>query len=529
MNIYSILASLVIVALSVPCVPNISLTPSVPVQSSTQNSPFVTIISDWPKNSTNFQPYVIEPVGNTVWIAATSVFNTPQGGKSQSQIINYTLGGTPKVIGTIKVPIIESLAYDQTRNRLWFLANQSLAYYNLTSKTTVYNVETSFASSSNPRYVVINPQTGQLWVTLTNADQIAMYDPANRQKPTLYDLPNKNSTVWGLAVAKDSTIWFAEASAKKIGHLVPCTPPAASCITEYSPPSSSTISLYAPVQITIGSDGIVWFTDHGSNQFGSFNPLTKEWKTFPIGYCFTDCASGLPNAISFDSHGKVWFSEHIAGRIAEYDPATLRLVEYIVHGPSGAYTWWAAPGENNLVWFASLGLSRIGYVNASIPVNLNVTGPGNITLQRGASQDVATKVAYSGNGNLSIAVSPTTPDFPGNGFANQLYSSAGPSETISGSASQMSRVPISSAWNATLGSRNVAITVSNGDVNVDILVQVTIVDSTVTYLTIGLVLVVAVGLAILVVKRPHKTHVAKTLTKKTTTTPQTSQERRRKK
>jgi hypothetical protein len=174
------------------------------------------------------------------------------------------------------------------------------------------------------------------------------------------------------------------------------------------------------------------------------------------------------------------------------------------------------PGQNNLVWFTSLGLGRIGYVNASIPVNLNVTTPSNIVLQRGASTSITTRIMtgryYSGTDSFSIGLRPITPDNPGNEFPNQLSNYTSTLQLVPSQTSQTVNLPISSAWNSTIGPRNVAITISNGDVNVNNFVQVNIVDPVAPYLVSGIAIAILLGAIILVLKRPKRLRVVKTVT-----------------
>jgi len=176
-----------------------------------------------------------------------------------------------------------------------------------------------------------------------------MYDPSSRLNQN-YAVPTNSAIIQGITVnAPGDTIWFAEAGSKKIGRLLLDS----SKFTEYSPPAS--ISLSAPIQVAVDSSGDVWFTDHGSNQFGVLDPHPQiaTWKVFPIGYCPDNCVYGLPNAIFVDAKNTVWFSEHIAGRVGRYDPSTGVLTEYVVRGGSIPLMWWAMPGPNNLVWFVA--------------------------------------------------------------------------------------------------------------------------------------------------------------------------------
>jgi len=326
-----------------------------------------------------------------------------------------------------------------------------------------------------------------------------MYDPSSHLNQT-YTVPTSGVVVQGITVSPSgNTIWFAEAASKKIGRLVPGVPPV---FNEFSPPSS--VNLAAPIQVAVDSIGNVWFTDHGSNQFGVLDPLTNVWKVFPVGYCPDNCAVyGLPNAIFVDSKNTVWFSEHIAGRVGRYDPSSGILTEYVVHGSSTPLMWWAMPGPNNLVWFVAFGLGEIGYVNASIPVPFSLSAPSaDVVVQRGSSVNVPVRVSSQGTATLSFGVSPVTQD-QSLQFPAQVYGPSPPNLTLNNN-SQTVTFGVSAAWNATLAPRFVALTAYDGQVAVNVPVKVVVVEASAPFVALGFSSVIALGGLTFYVRRPKK-------------------------
>ncbi|HEX4922212.1 MAG TPA: hypothetical protein VFV92_15915, partial [Candidatus Bathyarchaeia archaeon] len=268
-------------------------------------------------------------------------------------------------------------------------------------------------------------------------------------------------------------------------------------VTDYSPPPSTPISF--PIQVAVDHNGTVWFTDHGSNQFGSFNPSTNQWNTFPIGYCSEpynpDCAIGLPNAISIDSNGLVWFSEHFAGRIAKYNQRTGVLTEYVVPANVTPYTWWMSPGPGNLVWFTAFGIGDIGYVNTTLPVPFGLSAHSTLQIARGTSENIQATIETA-NSTVSLNSSPSSYDAPLGGppfLSGSLEKTQNsPTSTLS-----VATLSISAAWDVPLGERNIALTVYNSLVTVNVYVRVNVVENPAPYVTPGAAAAIGVGSIVL--------------------------------
>ncbi len=425
----------------------VAVGPSLVLQASTQR--YVTLMPKVP--GSNPSPWLIYPTSSTIWVAGIATGNPPT-----SQIREFFINETSKAVVTLPNVIVSSILADPVNpsTKIWFTENSTLAFYDTNNRTQTSETKAITFPDHSIQYLA-NDTLGRIWMSMVGSSgtsRIAMYDPSSRLSQN-YTIQTNGAIIQGISVnALGNTVWFAEAGSKKIGRLIPN---ASSPFTEYSPPSS--ISLSAPIQVAVDAFGRVWFTDHGSDQFGMLDPQTDPqmatWKVFPIGYCPDNCVYGLPNAIFVDAKNTVWFSEHIAGRVGRYDPSTGVLTEYVVPDSSTPLMWWAMPGPNNLVWFVAWGLGQIGYVNASIPVPFSLSGPSaDVVVQRGNSVTVPVRVSSQGKSALSFGVSPVTED-QSIQFPAQVYGSPPANLTLNNN-SQTATFSVSAAWNTTLASRS---------------------------------------------------------------------------
>ena len=465
---------------------------------------YVTMFPSVPEGSP--KPWLVYPTNSTIWVGG---YVLSQGVPPTSGIREFFLNGTSKPVVTIRNLILSSILPDPTNplTKIWFPENSTLAFFDTNNKTqTTESQEITFPGESI-QYLASDSQN-HIWMSAVGPaglNNIIMYDPSNRLNQT-FQIPTNGAFVQGITVAPDNTIWFAEAISKKIGHLIPGT----GQIVEFAPPS--TVNLYAPIQVALDTSGNVWFTDHASNQFGELDLHSQPpiWRVFPIGYCRDNCLYGLPNSIFVDASNTIWFSEHIAGRIGHYNPSTGVLTEYSVPGSTFPLMWWAMPGPHSLVWFVSWDLGEIGYVNASLPVAISVSGVSPaIRVQRGSYQRVPIVVTSTDSEMLSLNSSALNQDT--SGYTPLVYSSS-QSTTIQANAASSTSIQIFAAWNATLGQRVMAVTVYDSKVSLTMFVQVTVVDSSFPYFSIGIVSVMVIGgvtLAVRALTSPGKKALGK--------------------
>ncbi len=491
---YAIAPVLILIFFSTPASYATPLTRAVSQPDIVQSSPqtYVTFMQK-PLDSSP-SPWVLYPTDTVVWVAGIS-----SGPPPTSQIREYFIvNGTSKPVANLPNVIVSSLVADSL-GRVWFTDNSTLAYYD--SQRLTVNKTITFPNQ-NLGYLALDHQE-RIWMTVlgpNGASNVVMFDPTNGLNRT-YLVPTSNAFIQGITAAPDNTVWFAEAGSRKLGHLA-CD----SCnIIEF--PSPSSLNLAALSQVAVDKSGNVWVTDHaGDNQFGVFDSRANTWKTFPIGYCPDACVSGLPNAIFVDTYDKIWFSEHIAGRVGRYDPSTGVLTEYAVSPTPNAFPliWWARPGPNNLVWFVANGLGEVGYINASLPLPLTLTGPsGEVAIQKGTTMNISVVVDSQVAQTLSFGVSPLTQDQESSNSPAQLYGS-GPSDIGPNNNPQAVNIGISAAWSAIDGARYVALTATEGNIAVSIHVKVVVVETSVPLVALGFSSSIVLGGFAIYLRRPRK-------------------------
>src|SRR3989441_3846848 len=453
---------------------------------SSSTNPYVTTFRI-SQNSSDFTPFVLYPASNkTVWVVTIKEGNIVGNvvEPSKAQIVNFTIGAGGKPIVTPVITLVNAIpsdiVYDHNLTRVWFLENNSLAYYSPTASGNM-TVEQTFPRGS-PQYMTIDNK-GRIWITLLGTNRIVEYDPVGKKLINSYAAPAASASLQGITTAPDGTIWFAETTAKKLGHIIPCE--TGSCnVTDYGPPPSVEITF--PIQLAVDRGGVVWFTDHGRGQFGSFNPSSGEWRVFGIGYCSEsynpDCPVGLPNAISLDSNGMIWFAEHFAGRVAKYDPTTGSLTEYFVPATTIPYVWWMRPGPGNLVWFTALGLGEVGYVNASlsVPISINA-GVQRVKVEQGTFQAIPASITNQAGGLVYLNLSANGHDAPF-GSPPSLYGFAYQSQIGQTANPVTATFRVSAALTADLGERYVTLTAYNSNVAVNAFVSVNVTLTTLPFI-----------------------------------------------
>jgi streptogramin lyase len=438
------------------------------------------------QNSSDFTPFVLYPASyKTVWIVTIKSGNVVdnQVVPPKAQIVNFTIGSGGEPIVTRVITLVNAIpsdiVYDSTIPRVWFLENNSLAYYNSTAPGSI-SIEHTFPGGS-PQYMTIDNHE-MIWITLLGTNRVVEYDPMGKKVVSSFPAPATSASLQGITAATDGTIWFAETAARRIGHIncqaTPCN------VTDYGPPPSVEITF--PIQLAVDRGGLVWFTDHGSGEFGSFNPSTGEWRVFGIGYCSEsynpDCPVGLPNAIALDSTGMVWFSEHFAGRVAKYDPTTGSLTEYFVPATTIPYIWWMWPGPGNLVWFTAFGLGAIGYVNANLPVPFSIkAGVDTVNVKQGTSQSITANVTNDTPGPVYLNVSANGHDAP---FGSPPLLSGYASPAGIGQTTNPIRATfkVSAALTADVGERFLTLTAYDSNVAVNAFVNVNVTRTTIPFI-----------------------------------------------
>lgn len=246
---------------------------------------------------------------------------------------------------------------------------------------------TGITANSNPRGIAGGPSG--MWFTQPGANEIGRISPTGSVK----EFAAPPNTVNNIIRGSDGNMWFTEGGADNVGRIT-----AKGKVTEFSIGNEA----YGPFDITIGSDGALWFSyrSPSTNAIGRITtsgvstlftnglspgdvavhdvangPDRNVWFTeefgnrigrITTGGTITEFSNGISqNAglvdITTGPDGNLWFTENSANQIGRITPSGV-VTEF-----SAGISPQAGPGSiiatNSYVWFTESNASRIGRVS----------------------------------------------------------------------------------------------------------------------------------------------------------------------
>lgn len=162
---------------------------------------------------------------------------------------------------------------------------------------------------------------------------------------------------------------------------------------------------HGPHSMAQGKDGRIWITNALSSTLMSFDPVSKAFKTYPVGHDVL-----YPHTVRIDQQGMVWFTNVASNQVGRFDPKTEAMT--VLRLPSNGFFRWVSdrlfptvlkvaswfPGKNlhldlshhkflghkimafpygidvnpkdGSIWYAKLYASKIGRID---PVTLAIT------------------------------------------------------------------------------------------------------------------------------------------------------------
>jgi virginiamycin B lyase len=242
---------------------------------------------------------------------------------------------------------------------------------------------------------------GTLWASSggNGAQSVRKIDPASGAV-TAYQVNARSGTK--IAAAPDGSAWVSNGST-----LIRVAPDGTAEEFPIADPSPTPINIDI-YGLTVGADGVVWFTTptysgpgpSGTAAVGRFDPTTQEVEVFPLsdpdkdlGQITTDRAGRLwfttprgntigridpnsgqivefqiptedskPNGITFGNDGSIWFTQLNTDNIGRYDPASGTFTEYPLE-TNGAVPWEIVEGPDGMIYFTQLGSGKVGQLD----------------------------------------------------------------------------------------------------------------------------------------------------------------------
>lgn len=162
------------------------------------------------KTSQELNPYgiTIDPQGN-VWFTEASKNHIGRLNPATGQVSYFSMQGS-------STPLME-IASD-AHGIIWATSFSSGLLLRFNPKTALFTPY--YASSSGGLYGITIAPGGQVWVTISAGNAIAMLDPTANHFID-YAIPSSGSLPLGVVMGANNSLWFTEAGSNKIGMLQP--------------------------------------------------------------------------------------------------------------------------------------------------------------------------------------------------------------------------------------------------------------------------------------------------------------------
>ena len=134
--------------------------------------------------------------------------------------------------------------------------------------------------------------------------------------------PSARERSLDITVGPDGNLWFTESKRNNIGRLDPATGRSTS-----SPFPRPTFPNPGG-DITLGPDGNLWFTEPHTSGIGRIDPTNGVVTNFPI-----PTASSDPTGIMAGPDGNLWFIEQAGNNVGQIDPTTGAVSETAILTP----------------------------------------------------------------------------------------------------------------------------------------------------------------------------------------------------
>jgi virginiamycin B lyase len=185
--------------------------------------------------------------------------------------------------------------------------------------------------------------TGSNTSTKTTAQIIGNTSPLVKDPfMTEYTLPSAESLPNAIAVDSNENVWTVIQNDSSLGKFIPST----GSFVEYHLPGLKAGAALTSWGIAIdNSDHTVWFTDEVSNAVWSFNTTSETFIEHSI-----KTPAALPYQVSIDSQGNVWFTEFSGDKIGVVSQNGT-INEFPIPIAPSQPTGIAVDIQTNRVWF----------------------------------------------------------------------------------------------------------------------------------------------------------------------------------
>ncbi|MBC7093715.1 hypothetical protein H5T53_06910 [Candidatus Bipolaricaulota bacterium] len=164
---------------------------------------------------------------------------------------------------------------------------------------------------------------------------IALLVPTASGPFTEWQAMDQNRPVQRVAVAPDGRVWFTQG----LAPLAVLDPPTNTVLLYGIPTGTNALA------ITVGLDGLVWFTDTNHPAIGALDPTTGDVQLWRIP------GGQQPFDLALDGLGNVWFTDRAGDAVGYLSPARSEITLYGL--APNSHPVFLALDEAGAVWFTA--------------------------------------------------------------------------------------------------------------------------------------------------------------------------------
>jgi len=275
-------------------------------------------------------------------------------------------------------------------------------------------------STGNPDVVpfslTLDSRSNQIWFTSIYTDQIGAFSVDSMGTATLARIVNltEPSIVSSAIGPKYGPSGIAIDSS---GNLF-LTETFAGSIAEYNQSANDFVEYWKlqtgaqPVGIVVNdSAGRIWFTNHGSSQFGTVDVKTGAiyyFTTSLYGYNYSGSSVAnvetLPYWIQQSPNGAIWLDEHVGNKIVRFDSRTDEITEFIIPTVNSSPLRFALDNRSGIVWFTEFQGNKIGILDENQTCDCSVSVSPSQTVLSGQTTNLIFNFIDSDFSNFSQSV-----------------------------------------------------------------------------------------------------------------------------
>jgi streptogramin lyase len=213
-------------------------------------------------------------------------------------------------------------------------------------------------------------ESRQLLTTITE------YGPLLTPPPSGQNVQPQNITV-----GSDGNLWFTEGAGNQIGMINPTAPTDTPTTFSHGLPALAGLD-----GITSGPNNDIWFTESGlgANAIGMINPSLPNTQTIQNfsgtpGHMMT--ANSSPSGIA-SADGYLWFTQPLSDQIGRLDPNTGQITEYQAPTAMADLDSKIILGPDGNLWF-----TEFGYIGIFSPKTDTLVKPIGVPLPGGSNEE----------------------------------------------------------------------------------------------------------------------------------------------